>query len=103
MAKRLEFEVTNNQAEYEACNFCLEALHSVGAENFTVYEDFMLVVKQASKEWEVREDKLRLYWDYLATILLSFDQCKFIHLPREENQIVDALATLASMWKNGAG
>ena len=97
MAKRLEFEVTNNQAEYEACIFGLEALRSVGAENVTVYGDSMLVVKQASKEWEVKEDKLRLYWDYLATILLSFDQCKFIHLPREENQIVDALATLASM------
>ena len=26
MAKRLEFEVTNNQAEYEACIFRLEAL-----------------------------------------------------------------------------
>ena len=46
---------------------------------------------------------MRLYWDYLATILLSFDQCKFIHLPREENQIAYALATLASMWENSAG
>ena len=26
MAKRLEFKVTNNQAEYEACIFGLEAL-----------------------------------------------------------------------------
>ena len=103
MVKRLEFEVTNNQAEYEAYIFGLEALRSVGAENVTVYGDSMLVVKQASKEWEVREDKLCLYWDYLATILLSFDQCKFIHLPREENQIADALATLASMWENSAG
>ena len=31
MAKRLEFEVINNQAEYEACIFGLEALRSVGA------------------------------------------------------------------------
>ena len=61
MAKKLEFEVTNNQAEYEACIFGLEALRSVGTENVTVYGDSMLVVKQASKEREVREDKLRLY------------------------------------------
>ena len=46
---------------------------------------------------------MRLYWDYLATILLSFNQCKFIHLPREENQIAEALATLASIWENSAG
>ena len=31
MAKRLEFEVTNNQAEYEAYIFSLEALRSMGA------------------------------------------------------------------------
>ena len=31
MATRLEFEVTNNQAEYEACIFSLEALCNVGA------------------------------------------------------------------------
>ena len=73
MAKRLEFEVMNNQAEYKACIFGLKLLHSMGPENVIVYRDSMLVVKQASKEWEVREDKLRLYWDYLATILLSFD------------------------------
>ena len=45
MAKRLEFEVTNNQAEYEACIFGLEALRSAGAEEITVYGDSMLVVK----------------------------------------------------------
>ena len=43
---------------------------------------------------------MRLYWDYLATISLSFEHCKFVHLPREENQIADALATLASMWES---
>ena len=45
MAKKLEFEVTNNQAEYKTCIFGLEALRSVGAENVTVYGDSMLVVK----------------------------------------------------------
>ena len=32
MAKKLKFEVTNNQAEYEACIFGLESLRSMGAE-----------------------------------------------------------------------
>ena len=99
MAKKLEFEVTNNQAEYEACISGLEALCNVGAENVTVYGDSILVVKQASKEWEVKEDRLRLYRDYMATVSLSFEQCEFVHLPMEENQIADALATLASMWE----
>ena len=101
MAKRLEFKVTNNQAEYKACIFGLEALRSARAGEITVYGDSMLVIKQISNEWEVREDKLRSYWDYSATVLLSFTQSKFVYLPREENQMADALATLASMWEIG--
>ena len=85
MAKRLEFKVTNNQAEYEACIFGLEALWNLGAKEITVYRDSMLVIKKISNEWEVREDKLKSYWDYSATVLLSFTQSKFMHLPREEN------------------
>ena len=50
MAKRLEFEVTKNQAEYEAYIFGLEALRSAGAGEITVYGDSMLVVKQISNE-----------------------------------------------------
>ena len=59
----------------------------------------MLVIKQASKKWEVREDRLRLYVNYLMTISLPFIHCEFVHLPREENQMADALATLASVWE----
>ena len=50
MAKRLEYEVTNNQAEYEACIFGLEALQSIWTEEVTIYGDSMLVIKQASKK-----------------------------------------------------
>ena len=45
MAKRLEFEVINNQTEYKAYFFDLEALHNVGAEDVIIYGDSMLVVK----------------------------------------------------------
>ena len=50
MAKRLEFEVTNNQAEYEACIFGLEVLRRVEVEEITIYGDSMMVIKQASKK-----------------------------------------------------
>ena len=98
LAKKLDFKVINNQVEYEACIFGLEALRNVGAENVTVYGDSMLVIKQASKEWEVKEERLKPYNGYLKTLMKGFDKCLFIHLSREENQIVDALATLSSMW-----
>ena len=45
MAKRLEFKVTNNQVEYEACIFRLEALQSAWVGEIMVYRDSMLVIK----------------------------------------------------------
>ena len=45
MVKRLEFEVTKNQAKYEAYNFGLKALQNMGVEEVTVYGDSRLVVK----------------------------------------------------------
>ena len=45
MVKRLKFKVTNNQAEFEACIFSLEALRNLGAKEIIVYRDSMLVVK----------------------------------------------------------
>ena len=61
--------------------------------------DSMLVVKQIFEEWKVRENKLKVYWDYSTTILLSFSQYKLVYLPREENQMADALAILESIWE----
>ena len=43
---------------------------------------------------------MKPYVNHLLTITLSFNQCKFEHLPREDNQVADALATLASMWES---
>ena len=45
MAKRLEFEVTNNQAEYEAYIFGLEALRNMGQKRSQYIGDSMLVIK----------------------------------------------------------
>ena len=45
---------------------------------------------------------MKLNVNYLVTITLSFKQCRFIHLLREDNQVADALATLASMWESTA-
>ena len=42
MLKRLQFAVTNNMAEYEACLFGLEALIAVKDEEVEVVGDFEL-------------------------------------------------------------
>eukprot|EP00257_Ricinus_communis_P017569 XP_015576039.1 uncharacterized protein LOC107261431 [Ricinus communis] len=53
MAKRLDFKVTNNMAEYEAYLFRLEAAMVARAKHLMVYRDFMPEIQQALEEWEV--------------------------------------------------
>lgn len=100
MAKRLTFGVTNNMAEYEECVFGLETLIVLGARDVETYGDSMLVIQQMRGEWEVKEDRLRPYLLHLKRLARAIPNCKFQHLPREENQMADALATLAATWEN---
>ena len=55
MAKKLDFRVTNNMAEYEACIYGAEAALVAGAKELLVYADSLLVISQANAEWEVKE------------------------------------------------
>ena len=103
LAKKLDFHVTNNMAEYEACIYGLEAAMAAGAKEITVYGDSMLIINQATDEWEVRDEKLKPYAERLQNVLGNFQKCNLFHLSRDDNQMADALATLASMWSNPEG
>ena len=64
-----------------------------------VYEDSALVIYQLKREWETRDSKLVPYQKYIAELTKQFEEVQFQHLPREDNQIADALATLSAMFK----
>ncbi|XP_058217384.1 uncharacterized protein LOC131328459 [Rhododendron vialii] len=68
LAFKLNFEVTNNQAEYEA-----------------------------NGDWKVKEEKLKLYHQDLEDLIPHFNKVTFTHVPRLKNQFADALATLVAM------
>ena len=40
---------------------------------------------------------MKLYHAYLDLLVDRFEELRYIHLPRAENQFADALATLASV------
>ncbi|RVW14465.1 Retrovirus-related Pol polyprotein from transposon 17.6 [Vitis vinifera] len=48
-------------------------------------------------EWKTRDVKLRPYHAYLELLVGRFDDLRYTHLPRAQNQFADALATLPSM------
>ncbi|XP_058181232.1 uncharacterized protein LOC131299670 [Rhododendron vialii] len=97
LAIKLNFDVTNNQAEYEACIVGMEAALTLGVEKLEVIGDSNLVVSQANGNWKVREEKLKPYHQDLEDLIPHFNKVTFTHIPRLKNQFADALATLASM------
>ncbi|XP_017970500.1 PREDICTED: uncharacterized protein LOC108660728 [Theobroma cacao] len=98
---KLNFYCTNNMAEYEACVMGLQAAIERKIHVLEVYGDSALVIYQLRGEWETRDLKLIWYHKYVSKLIENFDKICFTHLPREENQMADALATLAAMFNVG--
>ncbi|KAG8491246.1 hypothetical protein CXB51_014374 [Gossypium anomalum] len=96
---KLDFDCTNNMAEYEACIMGIRAAKEREIRTLEVYGDFALVIYQLRGEWETRDPKLINYRKVVLELLEEFDNVTFSYLPRDENQMADALATLASMIK----
>jgi len=94
---RLGFDCTNNMAEYEACALGVQAVIDFN-KLLKVYGDSALVIHQLRGEWETRDHKLIPYQAYIKELGGFFDEISFHHIPREKNQMADALATLASMF-----
>ncbi|KAK5803372.1 hypothetical protein PVK06_031017 [Gossypium arboreum] len=96
---RLNFFCTNNIAKYEACIMGLRAAIERNIQTLEVYGYSALVICQIRGDWEVRDSKLVKYSDLVAGLIKEFKEITFNYFPREENQLADALATLASMFK----
>ena len=99
---KLSFDCTNNVAEYEACVMGLQATIEKKIKKLIVYGDSALVICQLNGEWEMRDSKLVPYQEFIKGLIEQFEEIIFKHLPREENYLADALATLATMFKVNA-
>ncbi|XP_050889585.1 uncharacterized protein LOC127094854 [Lathyrus oleraceus] len=103
---RLCFDCTNNMAEYEACIYGLEAAIDLRIKILEVFGYSTLVIIQVKGDWETRDSKLIPYKEHIRKLIPYFDEISVHHISREENQLADTLATLASMfkvkWKNEA-
>ncbi|WJZ90916.1 hypothetical protein VitviT2T_010031 [Vitis vinifera] len=88
---------TNNIVEYEACILGLETTLELGIKQMEVFGDSNLVLRQIQGEWKTRDVKLKPYHAYLELLVGRFDDLRYTHLPRAQNQFADVLAILASM------
>ncbi|KAK5845652.1 hypothetical protein PVK06_001852 [Gossypium arboreum] len=85
--------------EYEACIMGIRAVIECKIKVLEVYGDSTLVIYQLNGEWETRDPKLIDYQKLVLELVKEFDDVTFCYLPRDENQMAYALATLASMIK----
>ncbi|RDX81085.1 Gypsy retrotransposon integrase-like protein 1, partial [Mucuna pruriens] len=90
-------------AEYEACAMGIMMALEHQARKLKVFGDLALVIYQLKGEWEMQNAKLILYHTHIKEMLKSFDEVTFQHIPREENQMADALAILSTMIQVNVG
>ena len=76
---------------------CLEESIDLRIKHLDIYGDSALVVNQIKGEWETNQPGLIPYRDYARRISTSLTEVDIHHIPRDENRMADALATLASM------
>lgn len=85
---------TNNQAEYAALQYALEALADLSYESLEIYMDSELIVKQLLGEYRVKNAGLLPYYQKVLS-LLDFKNWNIQHIPREQNKKADLLANQA--------
>ena len=81
---------TNNQAEYQAVKFGLEAALKHGAREVAVYLDSLLVVNQMNGVFKIKNRDLWPIHEAITDIIKQFKKVSFTHVPRELNKLADA-------------
>jgi ribonuclease HI len=101
---KLEFETTNNVAEYEALVLGLRAAKDMGIEELSVFGDrrairfgdVELIFHQIKNLYQTKNPRLRSYrnevWDLVDSFFSAFN---ISFIPREENTMVDYLVVSA--------
>ena len=87
----------NNIIEYEACILGLETSLELKIRRMEIFGDSNPVIRHIQGDWKTTDVKLRPYHAYLELLVERFNDFSYIHLPRVQNQLANALATFASM------
>ena len=58
------------------------------------------MIHQVQGEWAVKNPKIVPYVQYVQNLCKRFRKIEFRHTPRIQNELADALATIASMIKH---
>jgi ribonuclease HI len=100
LSYKLEFETTNNVAEYEARVLGLRVAKDMGIEELSVFGDAELRVHQIKNLYQTKHPRLRFYrngvWDLVDSFFSAFN---ISFIPREENTMVYSLVVSVSNFR----
>jgi ribonuclease HI len=100
LSYKLEFEATNNVAEYEALVLGMRAAKEMGIKEIAIFGDAELIIQQVRNAYRAHNPRLRNYrnevWDLIDNFFLAFN---ISFIPRGENTLADSLAVSASLLK----
>ena len=88
---------TNNVAEYTAVLEAFKWIKENIKESVAIklFADSKLVAEQLSGKWRIKNANLRLIFEKIKTLELSFESVTYTHVYREKNTIADLLANQA--------
>nr|GEV12905.1 reverse transcriptase domain-containing protein [Tanacetum cinerariifolium] len=95
-ALRFKFEVTNNEAKYEALIAGLMIAEQMGVKNLQANVDSRLVVNQVNKTYIAKEADMIQYLEKVRTLTNSFRMFSIKQVPRSENKKADTLSKITS-------
>jgi ribonuclease HI len=100
LSYKLEFETTNNVAEYEALVLGLRVAKDMGIMEVEVFRDVELIVQQVKNAYRAKHPWLRSYknevWDLIDNFFSAFN---ISFVPREENTLVDSQVVSSSLFR----
>nr|AAS98502.1 putative polyprotein [Oryza sativa Japonica Group] len=93
---RLQFDTTNNAAEYEAVLLGLRKAKALGVRRLLIRTDSKLVAGHVDKSFEAKEKGMKRYLEAIQSMEKCFTGITVEHLPRDQNEEVDTLAKSAA-------
>ena len=94
---KILFTCTKNIAKYEALTNGIKMALEWKVTKLHIYGNSQLVVNQVNNEYQMKDDKLIPYKKLIDALRNYFTFVTFQQIPRAENKVVDAMATLVSI------
>ena len=91
---------TNNQAEYLALLKGITLLRENQVDTVEMFGDSLLVIKQLTREYECKDDILRVYHEACLDLLREFKIVTLEHIPKAHNEDANWLAQSAYGYRS---